>query len=219
MSEFMPTPHTRLRRLPGRGSYDVAVVHAILDASPVCQVAFVAEGRPHIIPMLHWREEDRLYLHASRGSRMARVLALGAEACVSVTHLDGMVLARSAISHSMNYRSVVVYGRFTEIEDAAAKLAHLEAMFHRILPGRWTQCRLPNDKELALTSVLELPLVEAVAKIRTGPPKDDAADLAHPAWAGVVPLDPRWRDPVPVDGLDPALRLPQEVRDRFGLSG
>lgn len=219
MAEFEPTPHTRLRRLPERGSYDVEGVHAILDAAPVCQVAFVAEGRPHCIPMLHWREEHRLYLHASRGSRMARVLAQGAEACVAVTHFDGLVLARSAFSHSMNYRSVLVYGRFTEVEDAAAKLAHLEAMFHRLLPGRWEQSRRPNDKELALTAVLELPLLEAVAKIRTGPPKDDPADLDHPAWAGVIPLEPRWLDPVPVEGLDPALRLPPALLDRFGIPG
>ena len=215
MAEFEPTPHTRLRRLPERGSYDVEGVHAILDAAPVCQVAFVVDGRPHLIPMLHWREGERLYLHASRGSRMAQALAAGAEVCVAVTHLDGLVLARSAFHHSMNFRSAVVYGRFTEIREPAAKLAHLEALFQHLLPGRWSQCRPPSDSELAMTAILELPLAEAVAKIRTGPPGDDVADLAHPAWAGVWPVATRWGRPVPMEGLAPGLELPAELLERW----
>lgn len=217
MSGLQSTDRTRLRRHPERGSHDAEVIHAILDAAAVCQVAVVVDGHPHCLPMLHWREGDRLYLHASKGSHMARALAAGAEACVTVTHLDGMVLARSAFSHSMNYRSVVAYGRFTEITDPAVKLAHLEAMFHQVLPGRWAQCRPPNDQEIAMTSVLELPLVEAVAKVRTGPPVDDSADLDYPAWAGVLPLEPRWGSPVPVPGLDPGLQLPIELLGRIGI--
>jgi uncharacterized protein len=219
VSELEPTSRTRILRHPERASYDADVVHAVLDASPVCQVAFVEEGRPHVLPMLHWREEDRLYLHAFRGGRAGRALAHGAEACVAVTLLDGLVLARSAFSHSMNYRSVVVYGRFQELSDPAAKRAHLQALFHRLLPGRWSQCRLPNDQELALTMVLELPLLEAVAKIRTGPPKDDPEDLGFPTWAGVLPLEARWGPPVPAEGLDPGFRLPPELLERLGHPG
>jgi nitroimidazol reductase NimA-like FMN-containing flavoprotein (pyridoxamine 5'-phosphate oxidase superfamily) len=190
----------------------------VLDAAPVCQVAFVEDGRPQLIPMLHWREGDRLYLHASRGSRMARALAAGAEACVAVTMLDGMVLARSAFHHSMNYRSVVVYGTFTEVLEPGARLAHLEAMFQRLLPGRWAQCRPPSDRELAMTMVLELPLDEAVAKFRSGPPMDDEADLRHPAWAGVLPVAPAWGPPVPVAGLAAGLDLPPELLSRLGIA-
>lgn len=215
MADSGPTPATRLRRHPERGHHDPAVVRAILDAAPVCQVAFVDAGRPHNIPMLHWREDDRLYLHASRGSRLARVLAEGAEACVAVTHLDGMVLARSAFSHSMNYRSAIVYGRFTEVADPATKLRHLEAMFERLLPGRWAQCRRPSEAELAATAVLELPLVEAVAKVRGGPPQDDPEDLGFPAWAGVLPCAVRWGAPVPAEGLADGLALPPELLDRL----
>lgn len=216
MSVYEPTPRTRLRRHPERGHYDTATVHAILDAAPVCQVAFVAEGRPHLIPVLHWREADRLYVHASRGSHLARVLAEGAEACVAVTLLDGLVLARSAFSHSMNYRSVVVYGRFTEILDPAVKQARLEALFRNLLPGRWDQCRPPSDAELAATAVLQLQLREAVAKVRTGPPLDEPEDLDFPAWAGVLPLESRWGRPLPVAGQAPALALPAELLARLG---
>lgn len=216
MSEYEPTPRTRLRRHPERGHHDAATVHAILDAAPVCQVAFVAEGRPHIIPVLHWREGERLYVHAARGSRLARVLGEGAEACVAVTLLDGLVLARSAFSHSMNYRSVVVYGRFIEITDPAAKRDRLEALFQRLLPGRWAQCRPPSTQELAATAVLELTLAEAVAKVRTGPPKDDPEDLGLPVWAGVLPLATRWDRPLPVAGQDPVLALPPELLARLG---
>lgn len=215
MSAYEPTPRTRIRRHPERGSHDPAVVHAILDAAPVCQVAFVAEGRPHLIPVLHWREGDRLYVHAARGGRLARVLAEGAEACVAVTLLDGLVLARSAFSHSMNYRSVVVYGRFAEVADPAAKAARLEALFHRLLPGRWAQCRPPSVAELAATAVLELPLAESVAKVRCGPPVDDPGDLEIPAWAGVLPVETRWGRPQPVEGQDPALALPPGLLARI----
>lgn len=216
MAKLPPTERTRVRRHPERGSYEAATVHAILDATPVCQVAFAVEGRPQLIPMLHWREGDRLYLHASRGSRMALALAKGAEVCVAVTLLDGMVLARSAFSHSMNYRSVAVFGSFTEVTDGAAKLAHLQAMFDRLLPGRWPQCRPPTAEELEQTAVLELPLLEAVAKVRSGPPMDDQGDLDFPAWAGVLPLQGRWGPPVPVAGQDPGLRLPPELLRRLG---
>lgn len=216
MSDLEPTPSTRLCRHPERGTYATATIHAILDAAQVCQVAFVAGGRSHLIPVLHWREGDRLYIHAARGSRLWRVLAEGAEVCVAVTLLDGLVLARSAYSHSMNYRSVVVYGCFTEITDSELKLARLEAMFQHLLPGRWAQCRPPSAQELAATAVLELPLVEAVAKVRSGPPLDDPEDLDHPVWAGVLPLATRWGRPLPVAGQEPGLALPPELLARLG---
>lgn len=214
-AELQPTATTRIRRLPERGSHDVATLHAILDATPACQVAFVDGGRPHTIPMLHWREDDHLYLHASRGSRLAWVLAEGVDACVAVTLLDGLVLARSAYSHSMNYRSAMVYGRFTEVAEADAKLRHLEAMFDRVLPGRWAQCRPPSEAELAATAVLELPLAEAVAKVRRGPPADAPEDLGYPAWAGVLPCAVQWGAPVPAEGLAEGLALPPTLLDRL----
>jgi nitroimidazol reductase NimA-like FMN-containing flavoprotein (pyridoxamine 5'-phosphate oxidase superfamily) len=188
MTDYAPTSRTQVRRLPKRASYDRATVHAILDEAFICHVGFVADGSPVTIPTAFGRAGEQIYIHGSAGSRMLRAAAKGTELCVTVTLLDGLVLARSAFHHSINYRSVVIFGRGEAIEDAAGKAAALEAFFARIHPGRWADVRWPNPQELKATAVVRVPIDEASAKIRKGGPLDDAEDMALPVWAGVVPL-------------------------------
>jgi len=178
---------TRVRRLPKRGAYDDATIAAILDAGLVCHVGFVDKATPLVIPMLYWRDGDRIYLHGSRDSRILRVLC-EAEACVTVTHLDGIVLARSAFHHSANYRSVTILGRPQPLAGAAEKTRALRAFLDRLAPDRWPALRPVTPKELDLTNVAVMSLNEAAAKIRTGGPIDDPKDLTWPCWAGVVPV-------------------------------
>ncbi|HEX2065789.1 MAG TPA: pyridoxamine 5'-phosphate oxidase family protein [Candidatus Thermoplasmatota archaeon] len=180
-------PQTKVRRLPQRGTYDRAAIDAILDEALVCHVGFVDGGLPVVIPTGFVRDGDRLLLHGSRASRMMRHLASGAPVCVTVTLLDGLVLARSAFHHSMNYRSVVVHGQARPVPDREANAALL-AYMERLLPGRWDAVRQPDAKELAGTLVVGLPLAAASAKVRAGPPGDEPEDLGFPAWAGVLPL-------------------------------
>ncbi len=188
MDEILRTDRTTVRRLPARASYDRALIHAILDEAPVCHVGFVVDGRPFVIPTLHVRVGDRLYMHGSPGSRMLKAMAGGVEVCVNVTMVDGLVLARSAFHHSMNYRSVVVFGVAQAVDDPEEKTRVLHALSEHLVPGRWRDVRGPAPGELKATSVLSLPIDEASAKVRTGPPLDDEEDYALPAWAGVVPL-------------------------------
>jgi hypothetical protein len=188
MSAVAPSIRTTVRRLPERGVYDRAVIEAILDEGLLCHVGFAVEGQPYVIPCVYARIGDRLYLHGSSGSRMLRAIAAGAPACVTVTLLDGLVLARSAFHHSMNYRSVVVLGTASRVDDAEERLAALRAIVEHVVPGRWTEARRPSAAELAQTLVVALPLSEASAKVRSGGPKDDAEDHALDVWAGVVPL-------------------------------
>ena len=183
-----PSERTQLKRHPERGRFDRETIHAILDEGLVCHVAAVLEGRPIAVPMTYARDGDFLLLHAASSSRIARLLAGGAECCVVVTILDGLVLARSAFDHSMNYRSVVIFGRPEPIEGADAKLAGLRALVEHITPGRWSELRPVHESELLATTLLRLSLDEASAKIRSGPPQDDENDLGFPVWAGVVPL-------------------------------
>jgi uncharacterized protein len=183
-----PSPRTRVRRLPQRAAYDAASIEAVLDAGIVAHLAFVDDGQPFVIPILHARVGDLVYVHGSPASRAIRVLAAGAAACLTVTHLDGLVLARSAFHHSVNYRSVVVLGRALLVTEPGEKLQALEAFMERVTPGRWAEVRPPDERELKATAVLRLDLGEASVKLRTGGPGDDAADLDSPAWAGVVPL-------------------------------
>jgi uncharacterized protein len=182
------TERTALARHPERGSYDRDVVYRILDEGLVCHVAFVAGGQPVVIPTLYARVDDTLYIHGSAIGRMLRTLAGGVEVCVNVTLLDGLVFARSAFSHSMNYRSVAVFGAAREVTDAGEKIRALEATVEHVARGRWDEARRPNPRELAATTVVAIPLAEASAKIRSGGPKDADADYALPIWAGVVPL-------------------------------
>ncbi|ABF41786.1 conserved hypothetical protein [Candidatus Koribacter versatilis Ellin345] len=190
---------TTVRREPHRGVYDRETIHAILDAGFVCHMGFVHDGHPFVIPTSYWRIDNDLYVHGSSASRMLRNLAAGLEVCVTVTHIDGLVLARSAFNHSVNYRSVVVLGKGTPLETDEEKIAALRAFTERLAPGRWNEIRYPNAQELKATSVLKVPLTEASAKVRQGPPEDDADDYALSCWAGVVPFEtvvgPAERDP------------------------
>ena len=188
MDNFQPTPNTTLKRLPQRGVFDRATVYGILDEAFICHVGFVVDGQPFVIPTSFGRAGDQLFIHGSAASRMLRNLAQGVPVCVTVTLLDALVLARSAFHHSVNYRSVVIFGTAQLVEDAAQKMHALEVITDHIVPGRWAEVREPNAQEMKGTTVLALPLTEASAKVRTGPPVDDEEDLALPVWAGVLPL-------------------------------
>jgi uncharacterized protein len=216
MDEILPTDRTTVRRLPARGSYDRALIDSILDEAPVCHVGFVVDGRPFVIPTLHVRVGDRLYMHGSPGSRMLKAMADGIEVCVTVTLLDGLVLARSAFHHSMNYRSVVVFGTARAVDDPDEKTRVLQALAEHLVPGRWRDVRGPAPGELKATSVLSLPIEEASAKVRTGPPLDDEEDYALPAWAGVVPLSLKAGEPIPCPRLAPEIELPAYARSYPG---
>ena len=191
-----PSPRTRVRRLPDRGAYDRETIHAILDEGLVCHVAVAVDGQPFVLPMNFGRDGDRLLLHGSAASRLMRALEAGAPACFTVTLLDGLVLARSAFHHSMNFRSVVLLGRARPVEGDVAKLAALRAIAEHLVPGRWEAVRAPDARELAATWVVEVAIEEASAKVRTGPPKDDAEDMGWPVWAGVLPLAVGVGEPV-----------------------
>src|SRR5262245_15317381 len=184
----MKTERTTLRRRPSRGAHDTDTIHAILDEALVCHLGFAVDGQPYVIPTIHARIGERLYVHGAVANRMLDVLRSGASCCVTVTLLDGLVLARSAFHHSVNYRSVVVLGRARGVDDLAEKEAALTAIVEKVMRGRSAQCRPPSEAELRATNVVWLPLEEASAKVRTGPPIDDDADYALPHWAGVIPL-------------------------------
>jgi len=212
-----PGPRTTLRRLPQRGRFELAAIHAILDEALWCHVGFVVDGQPFVIPTIHARVGDALYVHGSAASRMLRTLEGGVAACVTVSLLDGLVLARSAFHHSMNYRSVVLLRRAGAVEDPAEKLAATRAIVEHVCPGRSEDVRGPSEQELRATSVLRLPIEEASAKVRSGPPLDDEEDYALSCWAGVLPLrliagepqaDPRLPAGVPLPGYVSAYRRP-----------
>ncbi|HMD31428.1 MAG TPA: pyridoxamine 5'-phosphate oxidase family protein, partial [Candidatus Acidoferrales bacterium] len=183
-----PSSRVQVKRLPERGHYDRETVHAILDQTFLCHVGFVADGQPFVIPTGFGRDGEVLYIHGSAASRMLRSLAEGIPVCVTVTLLDGLVLARSVFHHSMNYRSVVIVGTARPVTEREEMLRALRAISEQIVPGRWDDARQPTDQEMKATSVLSLPLAECSAKIRTGPPKDEKEDYALPVWAGVLPL-------------------------------
>lgn len=187
MTALPITDRTKVRRLPKRGDYELETIRAILDEALICHVGFVVDGAPVVIPTIHWREGDQLYFHGSAASRMLRSLREGVDACVTVTLLDGLVLARSAFHHSMNYRSVVVFGKARVVE-GEEKLSALDALVEHVVKGRSKDVRPPNEIELKQTLVLALPVEEASAKIRTGGPVDDEEDYALPVWAGVLPM-------------------------------
>ena len=203
--DFPQTERTTLKRLPKRGVFDRDLVYQILDEGFVCHVSFALDGQPFVIPTGYARIGDQLYIHGSQVSRMLRTLSSGIEVCVAVTLVDGLVLARSAFHHSMNYRSVVIFGRAALVEAKDAKLAALFAFSEQVIPGRWDDVRQPTEAELKATTVLSLPLSEASAKVRTGPPIDDEEDYALPVWAGVLPLKLVAGEPV----SDP--RLPESI--------
>jgi uncharacterized protein len=211
MEKFTATEKTTLKRLPTRGEYDRSAVYQILDEAFLCHVGFVVEAQPYVIPTGYARIADKLYIHGSPASRMLRSLAGGIEVCVTVTLLDGLVLARSAFHHSMNYRSVVVLGKATVVESVEEKFAALKAFTNHVIPNRWDDVREPNAQELKGTLVLELPLVEVSAKVRTGAPLDDEEDYAIPVWAGVLPLRLMTGEPVADDRLKDGISIPPYV--------
>jgi nitroimidazol reductase NimA-like FMN-containing flavoprotein (pyridoxamine 5'-phosphate oxidase superfamily) len=212
VTQLPPSERTRVKRLPARAAYERATIDAILDEGLVCHVGFTLDGQPFVIPTAYARVGDALFVHGSAASRMLRGLASGLPACVTVTLIDGLVLARSAFHQSMNYRSVVILGVATLIAEPEEKLRALEAIVDHLIPGRWAEVRPPNEQELKATSVLRLPLTEASAKLRTGGPLDDAEDMALPCWAGVLPLRLAASAPIAEPGLAPGLALPHAVR-------
>lgn len=197
MSQFTPTDRTQVKRLPKRGSYDRETVYSILDSAFVCHVGFSVDGQPYVIPTNFGRSNDTLYLHGSAASRMLRTLSEGVPVCVTVTHVDGLVLARSAFHHSVNYRSAVILGTARLVTDPAEKMEALRMFTEHVLKGRWDEVRWPNEQEIKATTVLALELEEVSAKTRTGGPVDDEADYALPVWAGVLPLETAAKDPEP----------------------
>jgi uncharacterized protein len=197
MSEFTPTERTQVKRLPKRGKYDRETVHKILDEGFVCHVGFSVDGQPFVIPTNYGRTGDVLYLHGSAASRMLRTLSGGVPVCVTVTHVDGLVLARSAFHHSVNYRSVVILGNARLVEDPAEKMEALRIFTEHVMKGRWDDVRQPTEQELKATTVLALPLEEVSAKVRIGGPIDDEPDYSLPVWAGVLPLGVAVKTPIP----------------------
>jgi len=208
-----PSARTRVRRLPERGLYDREAIDAVLDAGLVAHLGFVSDGQPFVIPTLHARVGEDVYVHGSSASRTLRELADGIAACLTVTLLDGIVFARSVFEHSMNYRSIVVLGTASPVVERDEKLAALEAFTEKLLPGRWAESRAPTPTELKATSILRMPLDEASAKIRDGGPEDgDTPDADLDVWAGHLPLAVTALDPVPDPSLRPGIPVPPALR-------
>jgi uncharacterized protein len=209
---FQQTNRTTVKRLPKRGVYDRDVVYEILDEGFICHVGFVVDSQPVVIPTGYARQENSLYIHGSQASRLLRRLKEGVDVCLTVTLIDGLVLARSAFHHSMNYRSVVVFGRASLVEEREKKLVALRAFSEQVIPKRWDEVRPPTDQELAATTVLALQLEEVSAKVRTGPPLDDEEDYALPVWAGVIPVTLAASSPIPDPRLPATIEIPEYAR-------
>lgn len=210
-SSVQITPRTKVKRIPKRGVYDRDAIYAILDEAFICHVGFTVEDKPFAIPTAYARIGDRLVIHGSAASRMMRLLAEGIDVCVTVTILDGLVLARSAFHHSMNYRSVVIFGKATLVEGEEEKNEALRAFTEHVIPGRWPEIRWPSKKELKGTTVLTLPIEEASAKVRSGPPIDDEEDYSMDVWAGVLPLAMMPGEPVDDERLANGIAVPSYV--------
>jgi uncharacterized protein len=211
-TEYEQTERTRIFRKPGRGSYDRELVHSILDEALTCHVGFVQEGQPYVIPTIHARVEEALYLHGAKGNRMLKALIDGTPCCVTVTLVDELVLARAALHHSLNYRSVMVLGTAREVTDPEEMESALRAVVEHIAPGRAEEVRGPDGTDLKSTRVLSLPIEQASAKVRTGPPIDEKADLDLHHWAGQLPLTSGTGDPIPAPDLVHDLPVPDSVR-------
>jgi uncharacterized protein len=207
MSQFTPTDRTQVKRLPKRANYDRETVYSILDTAFVCHVGFSVDAQPYVIPTNYGRSGDTLYLHGSAASRMLKTLSGGVPVCVTVTLVDGLVLARSAFHHSVNYRSVVILGKAQVVGDPTEKMVAMRIFTEHVMKGRWDDVRQPNEQELKATTVLSLQLEEVSAKVRTGGPSDDEADYALPVWAGVLPLETVAKPLVP----DPLRKNDPEV--------
>jgi nitroimidazol reductase NimA-like FMN-containing flavoprotein (pyridoxamine 5'-phosphate oxidase superfamily) len=209
--DYEPTERTRVRRKPGRGSYDRELVHAILDEALVCHVGFVQGGQPYVIPMIHARVGETLFLHGARANRTLGALADGTACCLTATLVDELVLARAALHHSLNYRSAMVLGTAREVTDPGEKKEALRAVVEHVAPGRAGEIRGADATDLKSTKALSLPIEEASAKVRTGPPVDEKADLDLPYWAGVLPLTLGTGNPVPAPDLSQDLPVPMHV--------
>jgi hypothetical protein len=205
------TKRTELRRLPDRGSHDWETIYQILDSGFLASVGFCVDGQPFVIPTLYGRDGERLYLHGSAASRMLRNLETGIAACVTVTLVDGLVLARSAFNHSMNYRSIVAFGTARKITDREQKIKSLRVISEHLIADRWKDVREPSETELKATTVLEFSIDEASSKVRSGPPIDDERDLDLSVWAGVLPLEMTSRSPIPDDKLLKSVAVPDYV--------
>jgi nitroimidazol reductase NimA-like FMN-containing flavoprotein (pyridoxamine 5'-phosphate oxidase superfamily) len=213
MTDSLRTGRTEIHRLPARGAHDRDTIHAILDEGMICHIGFIFEGSPFVIPTSYGREGERLLIHGSAASRMLRALSAGAEACITVSLIDGLVLARSAFHQSMNYRSVVLLAKGTLIEEYEAKMEALRAITERLIPGRWNSVRKPTTQEMKGTSVISFPIAEASAKLRVGPPKDDVEDYALPIWAGVLPLSLTPAAPIADDRNLSGVEVPDYIRN------
>lgn len=211
MSEFTVTEKNRIHRLPGRGHYDRETIYPILDEALVCHVAFTVDDQPFVIPTIHARMGDTLVFHGAKSSRMLRHIQVGHPICVAVTLVDGLVFARSAFHHSMNYRSVVLFGTGALLESDSEKLQALEAISEHVAPGRWQQIRAPNPRELRATAAIAMPIDAASAKVRTGPPVDDEDDYDLPVWAGVLPLELQALQPEDDPRLATELAVPDDI--------
>jgi uncharacterized protein len=212
MKTTAATNRTRVVRHAERGVYDREQIHSILDEGYVCHVGFVVDGEPYVLPTAYGRSGDLLYIHGSAASRMLRSLALGVAVCVTVTLVDGFVLARAAFRHSMNYRSVVVLGAARLVTDPGEKMEALRCFTNHVVPDRWEEVRLPNETEMRSTSVLALPLDEASAKVRSGPPLDLEDDWSVPVWAGVVPVHTQLGEPIPDNHVSPGVPVVDKRR-------
>ena len=208
--EYESTARNRVKRIPGRGHYDRDTIHKILDGGSLCHAGFAIDGQPFVIPTLYGRDGDTVYLHGSSASRMLRGLADGLPVCLTVTHVDGLVLARSAFHHSMNYRSAVLFGTAVELE-GDEKTHGLFVISEQVVRGRWEETRQPYEQELKATKVLRVDVESASAKIRTGPPSEEPEDYELPIWAGVIPVHQTFGSPVPDDSLLEGVRLPTSV--------
>jgi nitroimidazol reductase NimA-like FMN-containing flavoprotein (pyridoxamine 5'-phosphate oxidase superfamily) len=202
---------SRINRIPSRGHYDKETIYRIIDEAVYCHVSFVQNNQPFIIPTIHARINDRIALHGAKASRMLKHIVEGNEVCIGITIMDGLVLARSVFHHSMNYRSVVIFGKGEEIKEKENKLNALEAITNHLLPGRWEYARQPNEKELSATNVVSVKIDETSAKIRTGPPKDEKEDYDLPVWAGVLPVEKIIRNPINDLHLDNSIQLPDYI--------
>jgi uncharacterized protein len=210
--DYEPTERTRVFRKPGRGSHDRELVHSILDEALICHVGFVQDGQPYVIPTIHAREGEMLYLHGANANRTLKVLDEGVSCCVTVTLVDELILARAALHHSLNYRSAMVLGTAREVTDPAEKERALHAVVEHIAPGRPEEIRGPDETDLRSTKVLSMPIEEASAKVRTGPPLDDDDDLDLPYWAGRLPLTSGTGEPIPAPDLTGDPPVPEHVR-------
>jgi uncharacterized protein len=213
--QLQTTQRSKLRRIPQRGSQERELIYNILDEAMVAHVGFIADHQPFVIPMAYGREGDRIYLHGSSVSRLLKTLKQGVDVCFTVTLLDGLVIARSLFHHSMNYRSVVLFGKAKLVESEADKMNALQAFSEQMISGRWTEARLPNAQELKATTVLSLIIEEGSAKVRTGNPNDDVEDYSLPFWAGQLPLKLTAGVPIPDDKLSPEIILPENIANYY----